>query len=250
VHSDQLDTPRVVTDRNQQIRWRWDNDDPFGGNIANGNPSGLGTFVFNLRYPGQYFDAETNQHYNYYRDYSPEIGRYVESDPIGLIAGTNTYAYVYDNSLSFTDPRGLQINWGNYVITNPWVVSNFIQLNQNIVNWGVPDKCFTLQVTGGDRYRQSRRVHRSLTDNSVVPDSAAKSPHLIERGARGIDFKIILSSAPECGCSGVTSGVVRNALRGTDFAPREMKDEQDYPGRPHIHLNLPDAAQFWNINEP
>ncbi|HZP92846.1 MAG TPA: RHS repeat-associated core domain-containing protein [Burkholderiales bacterium] len=107
VHSDQLDTPRVVTDRNQQIRWRWDNDDPFGGNIANANPSGLGTFVFNLRYPGQYFDAETNQHYNYFRDYSPEIGRYVQSDPIGLTGGLNTYAYVYDSPLGFTDPRGL-----------------------------------------------------------------------------------------------------------------------------------------------
>ena len=41
--------------------WRWDNDDPFGGNMANANPGGLGTFEFNLGFPGQYFDKETNQ---------------------------------------------------------------------------------------------------------------------------------------------------------------------------------------------
>jgi RHS repeat-associated protein len=55
--------------------------------MANENPSALGTFTCNLRFPGQYFDKETNLHYNYYRDYSPEIGRYIESDPIGLAGG-------------------------------------------------------------------------------------------------------------------------------------------------------------------
>lgn len=86
---------------------RWDNDDAFGGNVANQNPSGLGTFAFNLRFPGQYFDAETGNHYNYFRDYSPEIGRYVESDPIGLRGGLNTYGYVTSDPLTLTDPFGL-----------------------------------------------------------------------------------------------------------------------------------------------
>jgi RHS repeat-associated protein len=107
VHPDHLNTPRVLTDQNQQIRWRWDNDDPFGGNMANSNPGGLGAFTFNLRYPGQYFDRETNDHYNYYRDYSPEIGRYIESDPIGLNGGTNTYTFVKGSPIGRSDPRGL-----------------------------------------------------------------------------------------------------------------------------------------------
>jgi RHS repeat-associated protein len=107
IHPDHLNTPRVITNQAQQIVWRWDNDDPFGGNMANENPSGLGTFTCNLRFPGQYFDRETNMHYNYFRDYLPEIGRYVESDPIGLKGGINTYGYVGGSPIALADPHGL-----------------------------------------------------------------------------------------------------------------------------------------------
>jgi RHS repeat-associated protein len=106
--SDHLNTPRLIADDQQRTVWRWDNTDPFGGNPPDENPSGLGTFEFPLRFPGQYADRETNLHYNYFRDYDPGVGRYVQSDPIGLMGGLNNYAYVEQNPLRFVDDEALQ----------------------------------------------------------------------------------------------------------------------------------------------
>ena len=107
VHSDHLNTPRTITrSSDNAIVWRWETD-PYGTAQADSNPSALGTFVYNLRYPGQYFDSESGLFYNYFRDYDPATGRYVESDPIGLLGGINTYAYVGGDPLGSIDPTGL-----------------------------------------------------------------------------------------------------------------------------------------------
>ena len=62
--------------------------------------------VQNLRFQGQYFDAETGLHYNRFRYYDPDIGRFVSQDPIGLAGGVNNYQYA-PNPVGWIDPLGL-----------------------------------------------------------------------------------------------------------------------------------------------
>ena len=109
IHTDHLDTPRQITDTGGNVVWQWDNADPFGNNVPNENPNGQGQFSFPLRFPGQYADRETNLNYNVNRNLEPAIGRYLESDLIGLAGGINTYTYVRGNPLKYVDPKGLEV---------------------------------------------------------------------------------------------------------------------------------------------
>jgi RHS repeat-associated protein len=107
VYADHLNTARVIVRlADQAVVWTWGSNEPFGQSQANTNPSGLGAFTYNPRFPGQVADAESGWFYNWNRDYNPALGRYVQSDPIGLGGGTNTYAYATSNPTSVDDPDG------------------------------------------------------------------------------------------------------------------------------------------------
>lgn len=113
-HTDHLGTPRALMRQGSTgnlgvVVWRWPLEtSAFGQHPAQSDPDGDGqVLTFNLRYPGQYFDAESGLHYNYFRDYEPATGRYVESDPIGLRGGLSTYGYVGGRLLVFSDQKGL-----------------------------------------------------------------------------------------------------------------------------------------------
>jgi len=109
LHADHLGTPQAITDANAQVLW-WRDQTPFGQTVAEG-----GFSVSPLRFPGQYADTESGLAYNYFRDYDPALGRYIQSDPIGLNGGLNTYGYVKGNPLSAFDLLGLDAIFVHYV---------------------------------------------------------------------------------------------------------------------------------------
>ncbi|MGE0108907.1 MAG: RHS repeat-associated core domain-containing protein [Bdellovibrionales bacterium] len=86
--------PRYIVDGTNKPVWRWRHD-AFGRGAPDQRPSGSShDFVYNTRFPGQTYDAETGFFYNLNRYYDPATGRYTRPDPIGLAGGMNPYAYV------------------------------------------------------------------------------------------------------------------------------------------------------------
>ncbi len=101
VHGDHLGRPEMVTNTSQQRVWRAANR-AFERGIALNQIGG-----YNLGFPGQYYDSESNLWHNGFRDYEPTIGRYMQSDPIGLAGGISTYGYVGASPVLLVDPFGL-----------------------------------------------------------------------------------------------------------------------------------------------
>ena len=101
LHTDHLLTTRLATDNSGQVVWRWEGE-AFGRTPA----IELAGVRINLRFPGQYFDEETRLHYNHFRYYDPQIGRYITSDPVGLDGGPNSFVYGASNGLKNIDPTG------------------------------------------------------------------------------------------------------------------------------------------------
>ncbi|WP_234440609.1 RHS repeat-associated core domain-containing protein [Streptomyces rimosus] len=102
-----------------------------------------------LRFPGQYFDPETELHYNYFRTYAPETARYTTPDPLGLSPAPNPTTYVH-NPHTWSDPLGLAPCHDG---TQPAGVSG-----QATVRWDVDQEHATIRVEGNDRYMETEQV--------------------------------------------------------------------------------------------
>ena len=99
--ADHLDTPQLASNSSGATVWQAEYQ-PFGttGTVT-------ASITQNLRFPGQYTDTEAGFNYNLFRDYMPNLGRYLETDPIGVAGGTNSYLYVSGRPLTNPDPSGL-----------------------------------------------------------------------------------------------------------------------------------------------
>ncbi|MCX2803373.1 hypothetical protein OQJ68_16470 [Microbulbifer thermotolerans] len=177
LHTDHLNTPRIGTDSNEVVIWRWDSD-AFGQAAPDTDPdSDREQIVVNLRFPEQIQGDEAAFYYNYFRDYDSSLGRYLQSDPIGLRGGLNTYAYVDGNPLNFVDPLGLYteiIIWqpvGHSSSSFGHVSSN---VNGNNYSWG-PGGWDTKYPNASD-YASRQQAFRSGVGQilNLTPEQEAK----------------------------------------------------------------------------
>lgn len=128
VQPDHLGTPRVAVDPVRDVAiWEWSSEsEVFGNQVPNADADGDGVgFELALRFPGQQATDASGMFYNYQREYDPNVGRYSQSDPIGLEGGISLYAYAEGNSLSNYDATGLEsgmFQFGGYRMKQPEVI--------------------------------------------------------------------------------------------------------------------------------
>ena len=136
--NDHLGTPQVLTNDSGSIVWKASYT-PFGKAQIS-----IESVENPFRFPGQYYDQETGLHYNYFRYYNPQTGRYIAPDPIGLEGGTNLFLYVRGNPLKWVDPWGLyectyyisqhrMVCTPNAIPHAPLDSTNFVAGNNNVM---------------------------------------------------------------------------------------------------------------------
>jgi RHS repeat-associated protein len=176
-HHDQRQAPLQATDRAGNIIWAASYDAFGRAQITSPAAGGTQpTIVSNLRLPGQIEDVETGLHYNYYRDYDPETGRYIQRDPIGLQGGINTYGYVGASPLNTIDPLGL----------NP---QGAIDLKEVVIkmfpkNYFAPKSSAPRPLTPYEKQCLAKYIPQEDLDNTTFyPDS---TPWYLQPGYGGI----------------------------------------------------------------
>lgn len=108
INFDNRGVPLIGRDEYGLTTWEAAYSSPYGTmNITQTTGVYTGPMTENIRLPGQFFDKETGMHQNGVRDYMPGLGRYIQSDPMGLGGGTNTYLYGLGNPHKYTDSSGL-----------------------------------------------------------------------------------------------------------------------------------------------
>jgi RHS repeat-associated protein len=188
VHPDHLGTARLITDSTNTPVWQW----PYSA-FGNNKPTGILSTItsgtqtrlkatkpqqeVNLRFPGQYFDSESNLSYNYFRSYNGSQGRYTQPDPVGLGGGLTRFSYVGANPLRYADPSGLDPWWKE---PDPWYPGTSAPPFQcrpdgNPWGWGCGDEKTDHRVpdvVGGVNMIPACRKHDDCYDGASKPGAS------------------------------------------------------------------------------
>jgi RHS repeat-associated protein len=229
IHGDQLGRPQVVTNASHAVVWSAQNW-PFARNVTVANAVPL-----NLGFPGQYHNAETGLWHNGFRDYDDTLGRYVESDPIGLTGGINTYAYVGGNPISSIDPNGTNLS-DALAAAKDFVQSHELQFDGGVSAFGVlmggsltatggiSVKGITVNLTscggaGGGAFASARAVAGlQKLDPCPNKNGTSTSKVLVVEGGEGVIAGVSLDAS---GNGGVSLGKLGVGV-GSGYAAVEL----------------------------
>ena len=173
LYADHLQTPRLATSAVGSVVWRWDGD-------GFGDVAATGSAEINIRFPGQYHDAESGLHYNYYRYYGPTTGRYLSSDLIGLGGGMNTYVYAMLNPITKVDRFGL--------LSPSEALRNYRDgagINHITVDFAIIDAETNLGVKDFKEYEKARDEYKKRAPQGIVSFDAKE--------AKGVGGKLWLT---------------------------------------------------------
>jgi RHS repeat-associated protein len=171
VVADALGTPRSVVNSSGSPIWQWSfQSNPFGER----QPVSVNGYTLNLRYPGQYYDAETTLFYNGNRYYDSASGREVESDPAGLNGGINSYAYALSNPLIYDDPLGLRSPTAGEIAMLTPVFNKTVDFSKvDIESGGGMDPRAWAPVANGDAVTLGNTIH--FPSSGYQPDFSLAS---------------------------------------------------------------------------
>jgi RHS repeat-associated protein len=195
VHADQLGTPQVITNSSGAVAWRA-TFQVFGAAVIDPASS----IEFNVRFPGQYVDSESNLNYNLFRYYSHRWGRYLAVDALGQGTGANLYAYAGNSPLRFVDPMGLE--YGFWLeASSPGEPGPHISVGVGDTDDPSKNKTFSYGVgdpsdfSKGEVYEDTNKGGEILRFTKLTPEEAALVMSELEKqkGTKG-DYGLLSSN--------------------------------------------------------
>lgn len=225
IHGDQTGRPLYVSHPNTHAMIWAAEGLPFTRTITTNK-----FWTFNIGFPGQYFDSESGLWHNGTRDYDASLGRYIESDPIGLAGGVNTYAYVGNNPISNVDALGL-CNYCKYAHNAP--SPQAYQALGEALKWG--DILSLGSAVGGNLGMLTNFRHNGVLDPQRYGADANYANYAfgVEMSANGMPLEGALLAAQFVAESdGAEAAYALERLDPTQFNPAYVAPDQNYPGLP------------------